>query len=46
MGARTVKTGKLFITDEPYYDPAGDAIQVFVAANKQKLPVLLKELTS
>ena len=46
MGVRAVKNEEFFITNEPYYDPVGDEIQVFVAANKQKLLVLLKELTS
>ncbi len=31
-----------FINDEPYYEPVGDEIEIFEAAYKNKLPVLLK----
>ena len=31
-----------FISDEPYYEPVADEIQIFEAAYKNQLPVLLK----
>ena len=37
-----MKTEEYFIKSEPYYEPIGDEIEVFEAAFKQKLPVLLK----
>ena len=42
MEAQALKPEEFIIQDEPYYEPIGDEIQVFDAAYKQKLPVLLK----
>ena len=42
MEAQAVKTEEFFINDEPYYESIGDEIQVFEAAYRQKLPILLK----
>lgn len=40
--ATTLKPEEYFITEEPYYQPVGDEIEIFEAAYRQKLPVLLK----
>ena len=42
MSAAALKTQEYFIKEEPYYEPLGDEIEVFMAAYGQKLPVLLK----
>lgn len=42
MTARALKTQEYFIENEPYYEPIGDEIEVFEAAYKQNLPILLK----
>jgi len=42
MSARVLKPEEHFIEKEPYYEPIGDEIEVFEAAYRQKLPVLLK----
>jgi len=31
-----------YITDEPYYEPVGDEVEIFESAYNNKLPVLLK----
>ena len=40
--ARALKPEEYFIKDEPYYEPVGEEIDVFMAAYNQQLPVLLK----
>lgn len=40
--AKALKPEEHFITDEPYYEPIGSEIDVFLAAYKQQIPVLLK----
>jgi nitric oxide reductase NorQ protein len=40
--AKSYKPEEYFVTDEPYYEPVADEIEVFEAAYKNKLPVLLK----
>ena len=40
--ARALKPEEHFITDEPYYEPIGDEIEVFLAAYQQQIPILLK----
>ncbi len=42
MTAQVVKPEEYFITDEPYYEPVGNEIEVFEAAWANQLPVLLK----
>ena len=42
MTARALKPEEYFIEQEPYYEAVGDEIEVFEAAYRQKLPVLLK----
>jgi nitric oxide reductase NorQ protein len=42
MSARVLKPEEYFVEKEPYYEPIGDEIEVFEAAYRQKLPVLLK----
>lgn len=42
MEARVLKAEAYFIKDEPYYAPAGNEIEIFQAAYKNRLPVLLK----
>ena len=42
MSAHAIKPEEYFIETEPYYEPIGDEIEVFEAAYKQNLPVLLK----
>lgn len=40
--SRSLKPEEYFITDEPYYEPVGNEIEVFEAAYQNALPVLLK----
>jgi nitric oxide reductase NorQ protein len=40
--ARTVRPEEYFVTDEPYYEPNGDEIEIFQAAYRNRLPILLK----
>ena len=40
--AKILKPEENFITDQPYYEPVGDEIDVFEAAYRNDLPVLLK----
>lgn len=40
--AKALKPEEYFINDEPYYEPVGEEIDVFMAAYEQQLPVLLK----
>ncbi len=40
--ATTVKVEEYYITEEPYYEPVGNEIEIFEAAYKNKLPVMLK----
>ena len=42
MTAQVLKPEEYFITEEPYYEPVGDEIEVFEAAYANQLPVLLK----
>lgn len=42
MSARVLKPEENYITAEPYYQPVGNEIEIFEAAYKQNLPVLLK----
>ncbi len=42
MPGHTLKTEEYFITKEPYFQPVGEEVQVFEAAYRQQLPVLLK----
>ena len=42
MTAQVIKPEEYFITDEPYYEPVGNEIEVFEAAWANQLPVLLK----
>ncbi len=42
MQSTAIKTEEYFIKDEPFYQPVDNEIQIFEAAYKQKLPVLLK----
>lgn len=42
MEARALKPEEYFIEQEPYYEPVGHEIQVFEAAYRNGLPVLLK----
>jgi len=42
MTARVLKPEEYYIENEPYYESIGDEIEVFEAAYRQKLPVLLK----
>jgi nitric oxide reductase NorQ protein len=42
MTAQVLKPEEYFITEEPYYEPVGNEIEVFEAAYKNQLPVLLK----
>ena len=37
----TLKPEEYFIEDEPYYRPLHDEVEIFEAAYRQKLPVLL-----
>ena len=40
--ARALKPEEFFIKDEPYYEPVGEEIEVFMAAYNEQLPILLK----
>jgi len=40
--AQVLKPEEYFITEEPYYEPIGNEIEVFEAAYRNQLPVLLK----
>ena len=40
--AKLLKPEEHFITDEPYYEAIADEIDVFLAAYKQQIPILLK----
>ena len=42
MDARTLKPETYFIEYEPYYESVGDEIEVFEAAYRNRLPILLK----
>jgi len=42
MVARVLKPEEYYIENEPYYESIGDEIEVFEAAYRQKLPILLK----
>lgn len=42
MEARALKPEEYFIETEPYYEPVGKEIEVFEAAYRNQLPVLLK----
>ncbi len=42
MTAQVIKPEEYCITDEPYYEPVGNEIEVFEAAWANQLPVLLK----
>ncbi|WP_324780665.1 CbbQ/NirQ/NorQ/GpvN family protein [Thiobacillus sedimenti] len=42
MNARTLDPAQHLIEREPYYEPIGDEIQLFEAAYRQQIPVLLK----
>lgn len=42
MSAHVIKPEEHYITKEPYYAAVGDEIAVFMAAYRQKLPILLK----
>jgi len=42
MTAQVIKPEEYFITEEPYYEPVGNEIEVFEAAWANQLPVLLK----
>lgn len=42
MTGRAIKTEEYFIETEPYYEPVGDEVEIFEAAYRQHLPVLLK----
>ncbi|MEQ8493183.1 MAG: AAA family ATPase, partial [Gammaproteobacteria bacterium] len=42
MSTPAIHTAQSTITDEPYYEPVADEIDVFTAAYRNKLPVLLK----
>ncbi len=40
--AKSLKPEECFITEEPYYEAIGSEIDIFLAAYKQKIPILLK----
>jgi len=42
MTARVLKPEEYYIENEPYYESIGDEIEVFEAAYRQNLPILLK----
>tara|TARA_R110002096_G_scaffold41901_4_gene112993 strand:- start:381 stop:1262 length:882 start_codon:yes stop_codon:yes gene_type:complete len=42
ISAKSYKPEEYFIENEPYYEPVGDEIEVYQAAYKNKLPILLK----
>ena len=42
MSTQAIHTEQSYVVDEPYYEPVGDEIDVFTAAYRNQLPVLLK----
>ena len=42
MQSKALKPEEYFIKDEPFYQPIGEEIEVFEAAYRQGLPILLK----
>ena len=42
MQARAFKPEEYLITEEPYYEPVGDELDLFEAAYRNQLPLLLK----
>jgi nitric oxide reductase NorQ protein len=42
MAARVLKAEEYLIKDEPYYEPVGAEVEIFEAAYRNRLPVLLK----
>jgi len=42
VSARVLKPEEYFIQEEPYYEPVGDETEIFEAAYRNQLPVLLK----
>ena len=42
QSSHTFKPEEYFIRDEPYYQPIGEKIEIFLAAYQQQLPILLK----
>lgn len=42
MSMKTIRTEEFTITEEPYYLPSGREVELFEAAYKRKIPVLLK----
>ncbi len=42
MTIEAIRTQQSAVTEEPYYAPVGDEVEVFAAAFRNKLPVLLK----
>ncbi len=42
MQAKTLKPSENYITEEPYYEPIANEIEIFEAAYRNKLPVSLK----
>ncbi len=42
MSIEAIRTEENLITEEPYYEPVGNEVEVFAAAYRNQLPVLLK----
>lgn len=42
MSIQAIRTEENLITEEPYYEPVGNEVEVFAAAYRNQLPVLLK----
>ena len=42
MSIQAIRTEENLVTEEPYYEPVGDEIQVFASAYRNQIPVLLK----
>jgi nitric oxide reductase NorQ protein len=42
ISAKSYKPEEYFVENEPYYEPVSDEIEVYEAAYKNKLPILLK----
>ena len=42
MSTQAIRTEEYIVTEEPYYEAAGDEVAVFAAAYNNQLPVLLK----
>ena len=42
MSAIAIRTKPVLVTKEPYYEPVRDEIEVFSAAYRNQLPILLK----